>query len=833
MKENKEKMIILKGSSGSIKPLTDILSEAYELVIVTEPEALDDIIGDSSVLLLDSTTPDSVCEQYLQKMEKEGAPDIPVVAVTKTLALEDRALKAGVNSCISPPFNKNIVMTSIDGAVANFRGGASEDLSTARYIVDKIPCGVATLKKLEDGSYIMTHCNQGLAELFKYPDRNALLAAAANDPMREIVPDDKKICKEMLDTAVEKGIADSCVLKGHTCDGDTIWVHITAKSIQEEDGSMLLCAAVDDVTKEQKAVEELSEASWRDSLTGLYRRSAFFIISKKMIAANPDKEYSILRLNIGSFKLINDLMGRETGDDLLLCITEVIKKLCPEGGVYARFIADTFAILVPTHQTEEIAENILSTFKVDVRRANIIDHDVQVYIGIYHISENDDSLFEDMCDRAQIACRSITGSYRNHIAVYDESMRNAMLEEQDIRDNAHKAIKNHEFCVYYQPVYGIQAKRFVSAEALVRWKHPTKGLIPPGKFISIFEKNGFIAELDLYVLEEVCKYQQKRREHGLTPFPISVNISRKSLYNPNLFEIIYDLTKKYGVEPKYFRIEITETAYNDNPAQLLDTVHKLREKSFPVLMDDFGSGYSSLNTLKDIPIDLLKLDMKFMQGFEKNTRVGTIVTSVARMSRWLNVPMLAEGVETREQYMFLRSIGCSYIQGFYFARPSDEEEFTRMIGDDNEISDGYNISSGTLDETEINDIMTGNVLASELISMLFGGLGIYELNDGKLDVIRVNEGYMKIMGYSAEDLAGENNSDVWSYVHPDDVEISRAACRQAIETGKAVKATIRRYDKNGRLLMLEGVHKRLGGSDSHPVICIAFNDITDSMTGLE
>ena len=431
---------------------------------------------------------------------------------------------------------------------------------------------------------------------------------------------------------------------------------------------------------------------------------------------------------------------------------------------------------------------------------------------------------EGMTDRAAIACRSINGSYQENIAFYDEKMRLALLEEQALCDDSRRAIHDGEFCVYYQPVYGIKTKKFVSAEALVRWNHPEKGMISPGKFVLVFEKNGFIAELDLYVLEQVCIYMKRRRDSGLPQFPISVNISRMSLYDPKLYDTISELTDRYEIDPKFFRIEITESAYNDNPTQLLETVGKLRGKCYPVLMDDFGSGYSSLNTLKDIPIDILKLDMKFMQGFEKNGKVGTIVTSVARMSKWLNIPLLAEGVETKAQFEFLSSIGCAYIQGFYFARPVPEEELTRLIALEG-VSGSADIETYALGD-DVNELLGSNALVSKLISGAFGGFGIYEMYDNKLEALRVNNGYMKIMGYTPEDF-NEENVNVWDRMMPEDAERSRNACLEALRTDEAVNAVVRRYDKNGNLRYLSGVHRRLGGTYENPILCIAFNDITD------
>lgn len=692
-------------------------------------------------------------------------------------------------------------------------------------MMNNVPGGLALCEEDENGSLRVMYCSKGMADIMSCRDYDRYLFELMEEPTSMTVnPDEVSEFKRNLNVAAVTGNQVEQVFTCKDFNGNTIWLSMRGQLMRDEKGKMTLYCFVNDITKEKTYEQELTANALYDSLTGLYNRSAFMRNAKRMLEANPDAVYEVIRINIGGFKLINDIMGRDTGDKVLSVMADIIRDIIPENGIYARFFADDFSIMIPNGEIEP--EIILGTIKREIEQKKLMPHEIQCYAGIYVISDRDTSI-ESACDRANMACRSITGSFKQYVAYYDDRMRKEMLDEQEICDEAHRAIENNEFCIYYQSVYGIRAKKFVSAEALVRWKHPTKGLISPGRFIPIFEKNGFIAELDIYVLEQVCKYQKKRRDQGLDPFPISVNISRMSLYNPKLFDIIDNMTKKYGIDPACFRIEITESAYNDNPAQLLDTVKKLREKHYPVLMDDFGSGYSSLNTLKDIPVDVLKLDMKFMQDFEKNNRVGTIVTSVARMSKWLNVPMLAEGVETKEQYDFLESIGCSYIQGFLFAKPSCEEDFTNIISSSNVITPDYSIENYGIDDS-ISELLGNSSLVSKLIGSVFGGLGIYEMVGGRLEVIRVNEGYMQIMGYTPEDFMGEH-FNIWEKMPADDVDKSRNACLEAMRTGKAVKATVRRYNRAGDIIYLEGIHRRLGGSDEAPIFCIAFNDITNQL----
>ncbi len=703
---------------------------------------------------------------------------------------------------------------------------ANEDRLGA--LLDNSPGGIVYAERDSYGKMNVLFVNRGLAEMLEYPTYESCIAELSADPCVGLTAYDVSVFRKKLDETLETGGHLKHTFNITTKNGNTLWLMLRAKPILNTEGNLSLYIFITNTTKEKKIEEELRSVAYFDSLTGLYNRSAFIKNVRAVLDENPLMEYSMMKLNIGSFKTVNDLLGRELGDKVLCAVADVLREIMGNSGIYARFFADNFIMLVPYSERSVHPQMIIDAVKAAVRKIPELTHELQFYLGVYKITDKSLSI-ENMTDRASIACRSINGSYREHIAYYDEKMRLQMLEEQEICDESRRALDNGEFYVCYQPVYGIKARRFVSAEALVRWNHPTKGMIPPGKFIPVFEKNGFIAELDLYILEQVCVYQKKRMESGLEPFPISVNISRMSMYNPKLFDIISELTNRYHVDPKNFRIEITESAYNDNPSQLLETVGRLRGNCFPVLMDDFGSGYSSLNTLKDIPIDILKLDMQFMQGFEKNGKVGTIVTSIARMSKWLNVPMLAEGVETREQYEFLASIGCSYIQGFYFSRPVPEAEFTMLIEQDEVVGESEkqpeeNIAIGE----DINELLGSNPLVSRFIDSVCGGLGIYELIDGRLELIRANEGYMQIMGYSSQDTL-EDGANIWNYVHPEDVEISRNACMEAARTDKAVRATVRRYAKDGTLLTLDGIHRKLGGSDDSPIFCIAFSNITSQV----
>lgn len=249
-------------------------------------------------------------------------------------------------------------------------------------------------------------------------------------------------------------------------------------------------------------------------------------------------------------------------------------------------------------------------------------------------------------------------------AYYTEKLRENMLGEQEIAGMMNTALEEKQFLLHYQPQYNHSTKRIVGAEALVRWRHPERGLISPGIFIPIFEKNGFITKLDLFVFEQVCVFLKSCMDQKIPIIPISSNFSRQDIFHPDFAELLEEIRKKYEVPAKYLRVEITETAVVGNSAYVNEVVKKLHEYGYIVEMDDFGSGYSSLNVLKDIDLDIIKLDMLFLAEANDNNRGGTILSSIIRMAKWLGMPVIAEGVETLAQADFLSSLGCECVQGY-------------------------------------------------------------------------------------------------------------------------------------------------------------------------
>lgn len=268
-----------------------------------------------------------------------------------------------------------------------------------------------------------------------------------------------------------------------------------------------------------------------------------------------------------------------------------------------------------------------------------IEQKINLYYGVYTIEDRGMSV-DLMCDRANLALRTVKGNSNRAYAVYNDELHQVVLSEQQLTNSMEEALLQRQFEVYYQPVVDLNTGDVVSAEALVRWNHPEKGMVSPGFFIPFFEHNGFIIKLDAYIREEVCRNMMELRRRGLRNIPVSVNVSRLEFYDPNLCRSIIDLTERYRLEPQMMRLEITESAYTDNPQQLLAAMKELQNYGFQVLMDDFGSGYSSLNMLKDVPVDILKMDMKFLEDQGISGRGPEILASLVRMAKnWACAPL--------------------------------------------------------------------------------------------------------------------------------------------------------------------------------------------------
>ncbi len=411
-----------------------------------------------------------------------------------------------------------------------------------------------------------------------------------------------------------------------------------------------------------------------DEMTGALTEREFQKRTEKQLQRTKSKEYCLIYLDIFKFKLINEMFGYEKGDELLRVLAKELSKLTAEyNGLCGRISGDKFVLFLPYQK--ELIETFNTRKEVSPR---ILPIEIYLHYGVYVI-EKTELPVATMIDCAQIAQKSIKGDYDNYIAYYDETLKQQIIREQEIINSMAQALADGEFTIYLQPQYSYRDGSIRGAEALVRWISPTKGIIYPGDFIPIFESNGFIIKLDENVWEQACKLLHTWIVQGKEPMPISINVSRTDLLRGNVAEKLKSLIDKYELTTELLHVEITESAYMDNPQKLIREINRLRDYGFLVEMDDFGSGYSSLNMLKDLPIHVLKTDLKFLEEEGIEERREQILDSVIKMAHQMGLIVVAEGVETKEQAEHLNGLDCEIMQGYYFAKPIPVQDFEELV----------------------------------------------------------------------------------------------------------------------------------------------------------
>lgn len=422
------------------------------------------------------------------------------------------------------------------------------------------------------------------------------------------------------------------------------------------------------------------ENAEKDLLTGLINRRAFCTRVKKKIDEN-NTGYQILAIEVEDFRRINGAYGWEEGDNCLRILAGCIRdEFGGQDSILAHGDADKFFVF--RKKCDDLAE------KYESIQALILDRykkaKIKINFGVYNVDDISINV-SDMCDYVLLAIDNAKSNKETKIIYYDESFRNKIIREQMITNIAEDSLNENQFKVYLQPKYDIATNTIMGAEALVRWIHPTLGFMSPGEFIPIFEKNGFITKLDIYIWERVCYLLGRWKKIFGKCLPVSVNVSRIDVYRKDLPNIFLDMIERYGVEPQSLHIEITETAYVENAERLIETVKKLKEHGFVIEMDDFGSGYSSLSTLNEIPFDIIKIDMKFIQSNTIFTNSHNILGTIINLAKWMNALVICEGVETEKQLEYLRKLNCNFVQGYYYCKPIPEDEFEQKL-----MNDGFN-----------------------------------------------------------------------------------------------------------------------------------------------
>lgn len=396
-------------------------------------------------------------------------------------------------------------------------------------------------------------------------------------------------------------------------------------------------------------------------------------------ASVTDKKTAIVSMDIDGFKYFNDMFGYGEGNDLLRYIWQKVKASLSEGEILAHGVADTFIFLLRFDTREELLWRIND---LCLHLNNYITKSGQVYklslsMGIYEVDGETDDIVS-MADRAYIARQTIKNKGDTAWAFYDGAVRDKLLHEKEIESQMEKALAEGEFIAYYQPKYSTKEQKLIGAEALVRWRRSDGIIVPPYQFVPLFERNGFINKVDRYMFELVCRQQMCWLKQGLIPVPISVNMSRMCLYDPHIVDEYIGILNGSGLSAAYIKLELTESAFFENISIMNNVIEALHKVGIKVLMDDFGTGYSSMMMLKNVAIDVLKLDKSFVDDIGDD-RSEKIISNIIYLAHSLQIEVTAEGVETGEQFEFLKSVGCDYIQGYYFGKPQPAEDFAALL----------------------------------------------------------------------------------------------------------------------------------------------------------
>ena len=455
----------------------------------------------------------------------------------------------------------------------------------------------------------------------------------------------------------------------------TLYLRIFLKKLLDEDGAAI--GAFIDIKNRTQEVNDLQAERYRathDPLTGLYNKEFFYEKVRQRLDEQPEEQFILICSDIGNFKIVNDVFGMECGDRVLIRIARALHKMCKPDQIYGRIGNDGFALLMKkSDYGEEYFQNVPQS-KVYVEKD--IEYPIRLYLGVYEIVQKDLPV-SGMCDRAKMAIATIKGNYQKRLAYYDEKLRQSVLNEQEIMGELDDAIASGQFHIYLQAQVNGQGESH-GAEALVRWIHPKKGYLPPSAFIDILEKNGAIVRLDRYIWELACQKLREWTDEGREDMYLSVNISPKDFYFIDIYETFTSLVEQYGINPGRLHLEITETSVMTDVQQRIKIIERLQAYGFIVEMDDFGSGYSSLNMLKEIHVNVLKVDMVFLRKTTEMERSRKILRTIIALAQELGMETIVEGVETSEQLEFLKSISCDIFQGYYFAKPMEVSQFEEI-----------------------------------------------------------------------------------------------------------------------------------------------------------
>jgi diguanylate cyclase (GGDEF)-like protein len=517
---------------------------------------------------------------------------------------------------------------------------------------------------IEEGTYKLIYFNEYTKEQFPEVKYGALCY--------------KAICNNDFpcETCPLKGLNDNnntYTIDSYNGEKDT-WYSTTASKEITPDGEKVNLIYSSDVSGFVERVKS------KDTLTGLLTLSKFEVEAMKLIATPSKEKYFIIYSDFDKFKNINDECGYFIGNEMLIHYARIASRYLKPSELFCRITADKFAMMITYHRLHDALERLHNSyyevekeFKERFPKINSV-----ITSGLYFLTPEDKNI-SLVLDKANLARKTIKGTHKSNFAIYDRNLHDKITKEKQIESNMYVAIKNHEFLVYMQPKIDLATSKINGAEALVRWRLPSGEILGPMEFIPLFEKNGFINELDFYVYEKTFQAIRQWLDMGKREIVVSVNVSRSHLKDPHFIERLEELLNKYQISTRLIELEITESMFFIELDRVKYIIKSLRRRGFIISIDDFGSGYSSLNMLKTLPIDILKLDRDFFMKNEMGSQDKIVISGIISLAKGLGLKVISEGVETSEQLSFLKESLCDMAQGYLFYKPMPLDEFEQLL----------------------------------------------------------------------------------------------------------------------------------------------------------
>lgn len=551
---------------------------------------------------------------------------------------------------------------------------------------------------------------------------------------------------------------------------------------------------------------------------------------------NSGKTYYIATLDLDHFNYINDLFGYETGDLVLQKLIQHFSKVLKGKHIFCKLHADIFSLCLQHEEYGDIAKYFSElTNWQDALYGILPEHySLTASGGIVAIVDTNVPV-SSLIDKANYARLKAKGKMYNSFLVYDEKMSEELHWQKVVTFSMEAALENHEFEMFLQPKVYMKNGQIVGSEALVRWRSPIYGLIPPDRFIPILEQNGFVRQLDFYMLKEACRFLEKSAEYGLPQIPISVNFSKTHLTQEHLVEQIFQTVNQMGINTKFIEIEFTESLSVEGFERLIEVVSDLKLLGFNVSLDDFGSAYSSLNCLKELPIDIIKIDKGFLNSSSNTEKGKMIIAKVVELIKSMRMICVMEGVETAEQVDFLNKMSCDLGQGYYFAKPMPTSEFIAYLKEGNLLVDVQAFING---QGELNDTSFTHAIPQEF---QMDNWELYTLGKnidmglmkGYLDrdasIQYINDRALEYLGCTRHEFREIFHNNIVAFMHPDDVATVNKNVQELLRTGKAYKFQTRAIRKDGKIIYLQGRSSCVIDDHGRPVGLYAFQDVTEEL----